>query len=101
MVCGREHKMHISYRAEPPEEDTRVETVRALRLCQRRVAFNPNHGTGVVTISGNDNISRRLEAEIFPVRVDLPIVELDLEEKENWADAADAACQILIDEQEN
>ena len=65
----------------------------------RRVGLNPDYGTGKVTIRGNDSVPRQVLAEIIPMHVNLPTVELD--EDEAGGDAADKACQILLDEQEN
>ena len=65
----------------------------------RRVGLNPDYGTEKVTIRGNDSVPRQVPAEIIPMHVNLPTVELD--EDETSGDAADAACQILLDEQEN
>ena len=65
----------------------------------RRVGFNPNYATGKVTISGDDDKLRQVAAEIFPVQVGLPTVEIG--DDENEEDAADAACQILLDEPGN
>ena len=65
----------------------------------RRVGLNPDYGTGKVTIRGNDSVPRQVPAEIIPMHVNLPTVELD--DDESPGDAADEACQILLDEQEN
>ena len=64
----------------------------------RRVAFHPNYGTGRVTITGNDGLVREMSAEISPLTASLPTVEIEDEDDEL---AADAACQLLLDEQEN
>ena len=65
----------------------------------RRVGFHPNYGTGQVTISGDDGIARHVPAQTFPMHANLPTVEIDEEEDEQTA--ADAACQLLLDEQGN
>ena len=65
----------------------------------RRVGFNPNYSTGKVVIKGDDGVVRQVLAEIFPMLANLPTVEL--EEDEYGEDNADAACEILLDQQEN
>ena len=64
----------------------------------RRVAFCPDFGTGKVVIKGNDGIVRRVPAELCPMEVHLPTVELEVDEDDG--DTADAACQYLLDQQE-
>ena len=56
----------------------------------RRVAFYPDFGTGKVVIKGNDGVTRRIPAELCPMEVYLPTVELEVDEEEG--DMADAAC---------
>ena len=66
----------------------------------RRVGFNPNYKTGQITICEDDNVPRAIPAEIFPYETNLPTVEFE-EDEEAEKNAADAACQILLDEQKN
>ena len=61
----------------------------------RRVHCNPHYGSGTVTISGDDMRERRVPAQLVPIGMVLPTVELN--EDEN---SADLACQYLLDEQE-
>lgn len=65
----------------------------------RRVAFSTHYGLGLVTICGNDGVERQVASEIFPTRIDLPVVEIDSDD--DLSDIADAACQVVIDEMEN
>lgn len=65
----------------------------------RRVAFCPDYGTGKVVIKGHDGIVRQVPAELCPMDVHLPTVELEVDEESD--DTADAACQFLLDQQEN
>ena len=64
----------------------------------RRVASCPDYGTGKVVIKGDDGIVRRVPAELCPMEVHLPTVELEVDEDNE--DTADAACQFLLDQQE-
>ena len=66
----------------------------------RRVAFSTHYGTGLVTISGNDGVERQIASKIFPIPLDLPIVEIDSDD-DDLSDVADAACQLVFDEAEN
>ena len=63
----------------------------------RRVHCNPHFGKGRVTISGDDQIEREVPAQLAPMEVPLPIVELDDDDELT----ADQACERLLDEQEN
>ena len=65
----------------------------------RRVAFSTHYGLGLVTICGNDGVERQVASEIFPIPTGLPIVEIDSDD--DLSDIADAACQVVIDEQGN
>ena len=60
----------------------------------RRTHCNPNYGSGIVTIRGDDMRERKVPAQLVPIESGLPTVELNEEE-----DSADLACQYLLDEQ--
>lgn len=59
--------------------------------------LHPAHPGEIIPI-GNNGLVREVAAEISPLKAQLPTVEIEDEEDEM---AADAACQLLLDEQKN
>ena len=54
----------------------------------RRPAFSPHYGLGLVTICEDDGVERQMASEIFPSRIDLPVVEIDSDD-----DLSSARCR--------
>ncbi|KAL9000619.1 MAG: hypothetical protein Q9188_005641 [Gyalolechia gomerana] len=67
----------------------------------RRVGYNLNYRTGEVTVTGNDEIARKVPVELFPITPGLHLPTVEIDDEVDDEDAADAACQLVIDEQEN
>lgn len=66
----------------------------------RRVAFNANYGTGEVFIQGDDGEQRVVPAELVPIECKAKLPTVEIEDWQDEDDAADAACQIVLDEQQ-
>lgn len=62
----------------------------------RRVRCRPHYDSGSITICGDNGQVREVPAEMAPISVNLPVVEFEGDD-----DSVDAACQQLLDKQEN